>query len=226
MPASDRRLRIAFVVHDYNRHMGHSRYVAELASRFKVDHEVHVFANTFDEPDPVESPTTTSRRGARMPWRVSSRSFCRPQRWFAGDSTSSTPRVCAGSGTTWQPLTSASRGGTMLSSGRTVRVTWRLSLSRVLITPLERLALAKRSTRRVIAISDLMRRDLARFFRAGRWRPGLYHGVDSELFHPSNRMLCRDRLRSELGELLASAWRYSWGTCKKGRRRRSGRPLG
>ena len=29
------RLRIAFVVHDYNRMFGHSRYVAELASRFQ-----------------------------------------------------------------------------------------------------------------------------------------------------------------------------------------------
>ncbi len=53
MTTSDPRLRIAFVVHDYNRHMGHSRYVAELASRFKRDHEVHVFANTFNEPDSV-----------------------------------------------------------------------------------------------------------------------------------------------------------------------------
>ncbi|HEX3315374.1 MAG TPA: hypothetical protein VHR72_10810, partial [Gemmataceae bacterium] len=47
------RLRIAMVVHDYNRHAGHSRYVAELATRFKREHEVHVFANTFEEADPV-----------------------------------------------------------------------------------------------------------------------------------------------------------------------------
>ena len=47
-----RRLRIAYVVHDYNRRFGHSRYVAELASRFKRDHDVHIFANTFEEPDP------------------------------------------------------------------------------------------------------------------------------------------------------------------------------
>jgi len=53
MTAVDSRLRIAFVVHDYNRQMGQSRYVAELASRFKRDHEVHVFANTFEEPDPA-----------------------------------------------------------------------------------------------------------------------------------------------------------------------------
>ena len=121
MTASDRRLRIAFVVHDYNRHMGHSRYVAELASRFKRDHEVHVFANTFDEPDSVGITYHHVPACARMPWRVSSRSCCRPQRWFAGNSTSSTPRVSAGFGTTWQPLTSASRGGSTLSSGRTVR---------------------------------------------------------------------------------------------------------
>src|SRR3954454_17727736 len=47
------RLRIAFVVHDYNRHVGHSRYVAELATRFKRGHEVHVFANAFEDPDPA-----------------------------------------------------------------------------------------------------------------------------------------------------------------------------
>jgi UDP-glucose:(heptosyl)LPS alpha-1,3-glucosyltransferase len=40
-------MRIAFVVHDYHRAGGHSRYVAELAERFAPGHEVHVFANTF-----------------------------------------------------------------------------------------------------------------------------------------------------------------------------------
>ena len=41
-------MRIAFVVHDYNRVLGHSRYVAELAERFAAAHDVHVFANRFD----------------------------------------------------------------------------------------------------------------------------------------------------------------------------------
>src|SRR5271170_5376880 len=40
-----RRLKIAFVVHDYHRSGGHSRYVAELATRYAKEHEVHVFAN-------------------------------------------------------------------------------------------------------------------------------------------------------------------------------------
>src|SRR5262249_43058811 len=38
-------MRIAFVVHDYHRLGGQSRYVAELATRFSQEHEVHVFAN-------------------------------------------------------------------------------------------------------------------------------------------------------------------------------------
>src|SRR5690606_33770566 len=46
------RLRIAFVVHDYHRVQGHSRYVAELAERFAADHEVHVFANRFEDLPP------------------------------------------------------------------------------------------------------------------------------------------------------------------------------
>src|SRR5438270_7123410 len=45
------RLRIALVVHDYHRHGGHARYTAELATRFRRDHDVHVFANTVDDPD-------------------------------------------------------------------------------------------------------------------------------------------------------------------------------
>src|SRR5262249_54992925 len=48
------RLRIAFVVHDYNRHLGHSRYVAELATRYNRAHDIHIYANTFDEPHPQE----------------------------------------------------------------------------------------------------------------------------------------------------------------------------
>src|SRR4026208_1158451 len=47
LAASPRRLRIAFVVHDYNRVLGHSRYVVELAERFAAAHAVHVFANRF-----------------------------------------------------------------------------------------------------------------------------------------------------------------------------------
>ncbi len=45
-----KRLRIAYLVHDYSRSFGHGRYVVELATRFAKQHEVHVIANTFAEP--------------------------------------------------------------------------------------------------------------------------------------------------------------------------------
>ena len=46
---SSRRLRIAFVVHDYNRHGGHSRYVAELRGGSTVLERVEFPMNL--EPD-------------------------------------------------------------------------------------------------------------------------------------------------------------------------------
>src|SRR5579864_7657498 len=45
-------MKIAFVVHDYRRLEGHSRYVVELATRFARDHEVHIFANKIEAGEP------------------------------------------------------------------------------------------------------------------------------------------------------------------------------
>lgn len=44
-------MKIAFVVHDYRRREGHSRYVVELATRFAKDHEIHVFANEIESEE-------------------------------------------------------------------------------------------------------------------------------------------------------------------------------
>src|SRR5437870_1575205 len=58
-------MKIAFVVHDYHRAGGHSRYVAELATRFAKEHEVHVFANR------IERDGTASIRFHTVPaWRA------------------------------------------------------------------------------------------------------------------------------------------------------------
>jgi UDP-glucose:(heptosyl)LPS alpha-1,3-glucosyltransferase len=199
MNDAERRLRIAFVVHDYNRHMGHSRYVAELATRFKRGHEVHVFANTFEELDPagityhhvpawranalasivsfVLPATALVRGGFDI---VHAQGLCGLRHNVA------TAHMCQPA---WYAALARARGS----------LTWRQSLSRALITPLERLALAKPSTRRVIAISEFTCRDLARFYGRADGVRVIYHGVDSELFHPRNRRPWRDRLRSEWG---------------------------
>jgi len=216
MPTSDRRLKIAFVVHDYNRYTGHSRYVAELAARFKRDHEVHVFANTFEEPDP--SGLTYHHVPA---WRASALasilSFVLPAtalvrgrfdvvhaQGLCGLRHNVATAHCCQPG--WYDAVLRANGA----------VSWRQRLARALITPLERFALAKRSTRRVIAISELIRGDLARYFGRGDGVRVIYHGVDSDRFHPRKRMECGDRFRSELGVAPGECMALYVGNLQKG----------
>jgi UDP-glucose:(heptosyl)LPS alpha-1,3-glucosyltransferase len=216
MNVADRRLRIAFVVHDYNRYMGHSRYVAELAVRFKRDHDVHVFTNTFEEPDPVG--ITYHHIPA---WRASALasilSFVLPatalvrgrfdvvhaQGLCGFRHNVATAHFCQPG---WYDALLQANGA----------LTWRQRLSRTLITPLERLALAKRSTRRVIAISELIRRDLACYFGRGDGVRVIYHGVDTDTFHPRKTSECRDRLRSEVGLAPGECMALYVGNLQKG----------
>jgi UDP-glucose:(heptosyl)LPS alpha-1,3-glucosyltransferase len=199
MNAGDSRLRIAFVVHDYSRQVGQGRYVAELAARFKRDHDVHVFANTFDEPD------TAGLTYHHVPaWRRSALativSFVVPATVLVGGRFDvvhaqglcglrhnvSTAHFCQPG---WDDAMRRARG----------RLTWRQRVSRAVITPLERLALAKRSTRRVIAVSGRVRDDLARYYGRMDGVQVIYHGVDLETFHPRNRGSHGAAMRAELG---------------------------
>jgi UDP-glucose:(heptosyl)LPS alpha-1,3-glucosyltransferase len=210
------RLRIAFVVHDYSRHVGHGRYVAELASRFKRDHDVHVFANTFEEPDPAgityhhvpawRASTLTSILSFVLPATalvqggfdvVHAQGLCGLRHDVA------TAHCCQPG---WYGALKRAQGG----------LTWRQSLSRALITPLEHLALSKPSTRRVIAISELIRRDLAVFFGRADGVRVIYHGVDSQVFHPRNRAAYRERLRSDLGVAPGHCLALFVGNLQKG----------
>jgi UDP-glucose:(heptosyl)LPS alpha-1,3-glucosyltransferase len=216
MKAAERRLRIAFVVHDYNRHGGHSRYVAELASRFKRDHEVHVFANTFEEPEP--SGITYHHVPA---WRASALasivSFVLPatvmvrgrfdvihaQGLCGLRHNVATAHFCQPA---WCEALALANGG----------LTWRQLLARALITPLERLALAKNSTKRVIAVSKRIRDDLERFYGRTDGVRIVYHGVDLETFHPRVRERYREEIRSELAVAPGECMALYVGNLQKG----------
>jgi UDP-glucose:(heptosyl)LPS alpha-1,3-glucosyltransferase len=216
MSPADRRLRIALVVHDYNRHKGHSRYVAEMASRFKRDHEVHVFANTFEESDPSDLiyhhvpawrpnalvtalsfvlPATLMTRGRFDV--VHAQGLCGLWHNIA------TAHFCMPA---WhEALARANRG-----------LTWKQSLWKAMITPLERIALAKQSTRRVIAISESIRNDLAQHYSRRDGVRVIYHGVDLETFHPRNRTGFRDQMRSDLGIAPSECMALFIGNLEKG----------
>ncbi len=196
--APPRRLRIAFVVHDYNRVFGHSRYVAELAARFKRDHEVHIYTNTVDEPNP-EGLTFHHVPAWRLSALVGCLTFIIPGTFAVrGDydivhaqglcglrHNVATAHFCQPA---WYAALKQMQG----------RLTWRQKINSWLITPLERRALCRAGTRRVIAISEGIRADLAQHFGRTDGVRLVYHGVDLETFHPRNRASFCDEIRGGL----------------------------
>ena len=199
MSPADRRLRIAFVVHDYNRHMGHSRYVAELASRYKRDHEVHVFANTFEEPEPTGMtyhhvpawranalasilsfvlPATVMVRG---PFDiVHAQGLCGLRQDVI------TAHICQPA---WFEAADRYAG----------RPAWRKWVFREVVTRLDRLVMRPRAAARFIAPSERVRGELHRHYRLAERVRVIPHGTDIEVFHPRNRARWRDAVRADLG---------------------------
>jgi UDP-glucose:(heptosyl)LPS alpha-1,3-glucosyltransferase len=192
-------MRIAFVVHDYNRHIGHSRYVAELASRYRADHDVHVFTNTVDDPD-IAGLTFHHVPALRTNALASAISFIVPatllvrgrfdvihaQGLCGYRHNLATAHFCQ---TAWYDA--------LLRHG--TRLTWKQQVFRHVLSKLERRALCQPATRRVIAISELMRTNLAQLYGRDRNVDLVYHGTDIVSFHPSNRERYRTEVRTAVG---------------------------
>jgi UDP-glucose:(heptosyl)LPS alpha-1,3-glucosyltransferase len=199
MKSSDDRLRIAFVVHDYDRHLGHGRYVAELASRFKRDHEVHVFANTFKEPDPA-GITYHHVPAWRANALVSILSFVLPatalvrgrfdvvhaQGLCGLRQNVITAHICQPA---WFEAADRYAG----------RPGWRKRVFRELVTRLDRLVMRPRGAARFIAPAVRVQGELHRHYRLTDRVSVIRHGTDTEAFHPRNRDRWRGAVRAELG---------------------------
>ena len=198
-PASSRRLRIAYVVHDYNRRFGHSRYVAELASRFKRDHEIHVFANTFEEDDP-EGLVYHHVPAWRANVMTTLLSFILPGTWMVrGDfdivhaqgfcglrQNVATAHMCQDA---WLEAMTRNAG----------RPAWRKRVFHSVAGWFERRTFAAGSARRFIAVSRRVADDLRRHYGCADGVRVIYHGVDAETFHPRNRAAWRAEVRREVG---------------------------
>jgi UDP-glucose:(heptosyl)LPS alpha-1,3-glucosyltransferase len=193
------RLRIGFLVHDYNRFGGHSRYVAELACRFRRDHEVHVFSNTFDEPDP------TRITHHHVPaWRANALttvlSFMLPVTWAVRGSFDIvhaqglcgfrqdvvTAHMCQAGWTD---------GVKRWASPQPLRKHFFAAITRVL----ERWVFWEGAAGAFIAVSEHVRRDLLQHHRLRDRVKVIHHGVDTETFHPRNRERWRGDVRAALG---------------------------
>jgi UDP-glucose:(heptosyl)LPS alpha-1,3-glucosyltransferase len=192
------RLRIAYVVHDYHRRGGHSRYVAELATRFRNDHDIHIYANRFDESDSdrlhfihvpaIRSSALSTVLSFFLPATlllktgydiVHSQGFCGWQQDIT---------TCHFIQEAWFEHLRVAQNGVL---------NWRQKLVKYSLRWLERSAF-RSSTRRVIAISKMIQNDLATYFHRRRGVEVIYHGVDLETFHPRNRPIWRETIRREL----------------------------
>jgi glycosyltransferase involved in cell wall biosynthesis len=206
-------VRIGLIVHDYNRAGGHSRYVVELASRFAADHDVHVFANTFDEPLPpgahahrvpavrTTALTTVLTFAAGRPGRGVALDVLHAQGFCGAQADVVTAHIC---NARW----AASRRD---ASGR---LGWRDRVFASAVVPLERRALTRAAA--VIAVSQNVRDDLAQYY--GR-RDGVHvipHGVDPGQFNPSRRASLRADARRVHGFASSDCVLLFAGDLRKG----------
>ena len=193
-----RRLRIAFVVHDYNKVFGHSRYVAELAERFALEHEVHIFANTFE--DVPEGVVTHHVPALRRGTLLTIFSFVIPASLMVGqrfDIVHSQGFSMVGA----DILTAHISNARWLEGRRLLAgpgLSWRERLFAAMVIPPERWSMRRiRST--VIAVSGRLREDLRQLYGRAGETAVIPHGVDPRQFHPGLRATHRQAVRREIG---------------------------
>lgn len=209
------RLKIAFVVHDYNRVLGHSRYVAELAERFADRHEVHVFANRFEAlPASITAHHVPALRFSAL---ATIFSFVLPASLMVGRGFDI---VHAQGLTVLSPdVVTAHISNARWFAGRRrlegTNLSWRERLFAALVVPAERWSLAD-SRATAIAISSALREDLATDYRRSASTFVIPHGVDGAQFNPDVRTAYRAAVRSELGIASESPVFLYVGDLRKG----------
>jgi UDP-glucose:(heptosyl)LPS alpha-1,3-glucosyltransferase len=212
-------MKIAYVVHDYHRSGGHSRYVAELATRFAQEHEVHVFANRIDHDG------SAPIRFHHVPaWRANALttvlSFILPVTFQIGrgfDIIHSqgfcglrgnvfTAHIC---NRAWH------RGLEKLEGGATFRETVFNAVGTTLEYALYRWAWHCE----VIAISKRVARDIVDLYHCRAPIHVIHHGVDLELFSPASRLRERSEARAKYGFRDSEMVFLYVGDLRKGARR-------
>jgi UDP-glucose:(heptosyl)LPS alpha-1,3-glucosyltransferase len=194
-----RRLKIAFVVHDYHRSGGHSRYVAELATRYAKEHEVHVFANRI-----VDDGTPGIQFHHVPAWRANAfttvLSFAAPVTLQVGGGFDivHSQGFCGlvGNVFTAHMCNSAWHQALQkLGEGATARE----SVFNVVTGALEHALYRFARNAEVIAVSERVGRDLVEYYHCPAPMHVIYHGTDLETFSPQNRQRYRSDAREEYG---------------------------
>jgi glycosyltransferase involved in cell wall biosynthesis len=192
-------VKIAFVVHDYRRREGHSRYVVELATRFIADNEVHVFANQ------IEAEENSKIHFHHVPaWRSSALGS------ILSFLVQATLRVRGKFDIIHNQGLCGLRGNVFTAHianrawHRTLRQTaGRLSVkewvSGTTLSALEYLFYRTARNVQLIAVSKRISRDLRECYAAKAPITVVYHGVDSNSFVPARQNPQRNVVREEIG---------------------------
>lgn len=210
-------MRIAFVVHEYGRTFGHSRYVWELARRFRAAHDVHVFANRF-EPGDATGLTLHHVPALRMNALSTIVSFIPAATWRTRRGFDI---VHAQGLTTLHPdvVTAHICLAAWFDARRdeSIGENWRQRLFERVTVPMEHAFYARvKHSSRVIAISQGTRRDLAQHYHVHDRVDVIPHGVDLVGFSPERRLALRPEVRAELGLAPDETWLLFVGDLRRG----------
>ncbi len=193
-------MKIALVVHDYERGFGHSRYVVELAERFRARHEVHVFAHRIDRRG-AEGITFHTVPAARTTALMSVLSFygsatlrmglgrgfdiIHGQGLIAAQANVLTAHIC-------------NRSWFQAQRALGYDYTPRQRIFENVLVPLED-RLYRKSGATVIAISRRLEEELRTLHGCRSPIHVIPHGVDVERFTPALRGQVRQQMRASLG---------------------------
>jgi len=193
-------LKIAFIVHDYHRHGGHARYVAELASRFKKNHEVHVFASIWEEPNSegihfhyipsirwtaLTSIISFILPSSFIPFRqfdiVHAQGLCGLRQNVV------TAHIC---NKAWYQAAEEFGGFLPLKK----------KINKWIVTALERLTFRKGGAKAFIAVSDRIKQDLIGIYGIPDKQVAvIHHGVDLATFSENHKGLFCQEIRQKFG---------------------------
>ena len=190
-------MRIAYVVHDFSRGVGHGRYAVELATRFGRDHEVHVFANTID---PADAGSLSVHRvpALRANALTTILSFPLPATRAIGRGWD----IVHAQGVTsarFNVITAHICNAGWASAQRAAHVarTWRQHAFERVVTGIERAVFQRSPAAEVIAISHRLRSELDEYYGRRSRVSVIHHGVDTNHFTPATEEE-RRALRREL----------------------------
>jgi glycosyltransferase involved in cell wall biosynthesis len=211
-------VKIAFVVHDYRRREGHSRYVVELATRYAESHEVHVFANHIeaDAGSPIHfhhvPAWRTSALGSILSFALQATLRVRGRFDIIHNQ-----GLCGlrGNVFTAHIANRAWHRALRLASGR---LTFREWVSGTTLSALEYIFYRTARKVQLIAVSKRIADDLRVGYAARAPITVVYHGVDSKSFIPARDNPQRNPVRSGIG-LGAGEMAYLFvGDMRKGAR--------